>query len=95
MNQGHLDPFVDLMTNLDGKTYTGPLAEVEIQAQVSAPFGNAKVVSVVRLNCVQHADCLSAAQEKATEQAMEGLRNGWEILQEKIKKGYFPGSASS
>lgn len=85
--QGHLDPVIDLMTNVGGYP-----AEVEIQALISGQFSNSRIVSTVRLNCRQTEEGISLAQEKATELAMEGLRNGWETLQERVAKGHFPGA---
>lgn len=85
--QGHLDP-LDQLVGL-GK----PVSEVEMQTLIRAPFSNSGVVSTVRLTCSQSTATIGLAQEKAIELAMEGLRNGWEILRERIAKGHFPGCA--
>lgn len=86
--QGHLDPLDDLFG------YQAPAnAEVEIQALISGPFSNSRIVSTVRLTCSQATTAINLAQEKATAIAMEGLRNGWEALQERVAKGHFPGCA--
>lgn len=87
MAQGHLDP-------LDGLVGHGAAAaEVEIQALISGPFSNTRIVSTVRLVCSQTTATINLAQEKATELAMEGLRNGWEILRDRVARGHFPGCA--
>lgn len=93
VNQGHLDPLEDLMRghlDMPGTVALHP-AEVEIQLLVSGPFSNTRVVSTVRLNCAQTEEKVNLTQMKATELAMEGLRNGWEALQERVEKGHFPG----
>ena len=86
MVQGHLDP-------LDGLILPGdaPVASVEIQTLIRGPFSSSGIVSTVHLACSQTAETIGLAQEKATELAMEGLRNGWELLQERVHKGHFPG----
>lgn len=90
--QGHLEPLTAL--RLDNAGMLGEdVAKVEIQALVRGSFSNSGVVSTVHLSCHQSEEKLALAQEKATELAMEGLRNGWEILQERIAKGHFPGCA--
>lgn len=93
MAQGHLDPIDALMRDEAGGVPTLALAGVEIQTLVSGPFSNMRVVSTVYLNCVQTSERVALAQERAIEQSMEGLRNGWEILQGRIAKGHFPGCA--
>ena len=91
MAQGHRDPLVAM--RVDEVGMPSETAEVEIQALVSGPFSNSRIVSTVRLACTQDADTISIAQEKATDLAMEGLRNGWEVLQQRIAQGHFPGCA--
>lgn len=87
--QGHLDP-------LDGLILLGdtPVASVDIQTLIRAPFSNSGVVATVHLACSQTTETIGLAQEQATALAMEGLRNGWEILQDRILKGHFPGCAA-
>jgi hypothetical protein len=87
VTQGHLDP-IDKLTALGE-----PFSKVEIQALVSGPFSDTRIVSTVCLTCTQTEAIIGLAQEQATELAMEGLRNGWEILQERVMKGHFPGCA--
>lgn len=85
--QGHLDPLEKLEVRDVNRE-----AAVEIQALISGPFSNTRIVSTVRLTCSQTTEAIGLAQEKATELAMEGLRNGWEILQARVEKGHFPGA---
>lgn len=91
VTQGHLDPLVAM--RVDDAGMPSESAEVEIQALVSGPFSNSRIVSSVRLACHQDAEKIALAQERATDLAMEGLRNGWETLQDRITKGRFPGCA--
>lgn len=88
VKQGHLDPLDKLVG------HGSPIAEVEIQALVSGPFSNSRIVSTVRLSCSQTTETIDLAQEIATDMAMDGLRGGWEALQERIAKGRFPGCAT-
>lgn len=95
--QGHYDNLALLAWTPDDQTVRGtpeaesPLAAVEIQALISGPFSNTRIVSTVRLNCYQNTEALSEAQSKAIELSMDGARSGWEILQERVAKGHFPG----
>lgn len=87
MKQGHLDPISDL---LDSSIKV--VAEVEVTTLVSGPFSRSRVISAVKLSCSQTSEKVALAQEVATNLAMEGLRNGWEDLQKRLKDGQFPGS---
>jgi hypothetical protein len=90
--QGHLDPLLVMRRDSDGMV-GNDVASVEIQALISGPFSDTRIVSTVRLACLQTTEAVGVAQEQATELAMEGLRNGWEILQDRVTKGHFPGCA--
>lgn len=98
--QGHYDELALLAWTPDEDRLRGapeaesPFAAVEMTALISGPFSNSRIVSTVRLNCYQNAETIQMAQSKAIELSMDGLRSGWEILQERIQKGHFPGGGT-